>query len=91
MNNIYNHVKGNHPRLNKFDWSYSNTFSASIGYLYPVQCDVVYPGSIIKTNNYIHAEIMPLVAPKYFCRQNQNHTKDETERKTDEHIYSNQP
>lgn len=63
MNNIYNSVRGNHPRLNKFDWSYSNTFSASIGYLYPVQCDVVYPGSIIKTNNYIHAEIMPLVAP----------------------------
>lgn len=60
---FFNHVHGNHPRTNKFDLSYSNTFSAQIGYLYPVSCDLVYPGSFFKNSFYLHAEIQPLVAP----------------------------
>lgn len=62
-NSIYNSVAGNHPSLNKFDLSYTNTLSLDIGYLYPVQCDEVVPGDVLKMSCYAHAEVVPLVAP----------------------------
>ena len=61
--NIFDGVAGNAPSLNRFDLSYTNTTSMSFGYLYPVQCDEVYPGDVFKMSCYCHAELMPLVAP----------------------------
>lgn len=61
--NIFNSVAGNKPRLNRFDCSYTNTFSARFGILYPVQCDEVIPGDVWKMSVYCHTELMPLVAP----------------------------
>jgi len=63
MSRIFDGVAGNHPALNRFDLSYTNTTSMSIGYLYPLQCDEVYPGSVWKMKVFCHAEVMPLVAP----------------------------
>lgn len=61
--NIYNSVASNHPTLNHFDLSYTNTTSMDFGYLYPVQCDEVYPGDVFKMSAYCHVEVMPMVAP----------------------------
>jgi len=63
MKRIFQGVAGNNPSLNRFDLSYTNTLSMSFGYLYPVQCDEVYPGDVFKMSCYCHAELMPLVAP----------------------------
>lgn len=63
MRKIFEGVSGNSPRLNRFDLSYTNNFSAQIGYLYPVQCDEVVPGDVFKMSGFIHAEVQPLVAP----------------------------
>ena len=56
-------VAGNHPSLNRFDLSYTNLTSMSLGYLYPVQCDEVLPNSVWKMRAFCHAELMPLIAP----------------------------
>jgi len=56
-------VAGNHPSLNRFDLSYTNLTSMSLGYLYPVQCDEVLPNSVWKMKAFCHAELMPLIAP----------------------------
>lgn len=63
MNKVFSGVSGNTPKLNRFDLSYTNIFSADIGVLYPVQCDEVVPGDYFKTGFYAHAEVMPLRAP----------------------------
>ena len=61
--NIFSSVAANHPSLNHFDLSYTNTGTYSFGYLYPVQCDEVYPGDVFKMSAYVHAELMPMLAP----------------------------
>ena len=63
MKKIFSGVAGNNPKLNRFDLSYTNTTSMQMGYLYPVQCDEVYPGDVFKMSAFCHAEVMPLVAP----------------------------
>lgn len=63
MPRIFDGVAGNHPRLNRFDLSYTNTTSMAFGLLYPVQCDEVIPGDVFKMSCYVHAEVMPMVAP----------------------------
>lgn len=63
MPRIFDGVAGNAPSLNRFDLSYTNTLSMSFGYLYPVQCDEVYPGDVFKMSCFCHAELMPLVTP----------------------------
>lgn len=63
MSNVFNSVGGNHPRLNRFDNSYSHIFTASIGKLYVAGCDEVYPGDVFKIGAAAHIECMPLVAP----------------------------
>ena len=63
MPRIFDGVAGNRPRLNRFDLSYTNTTSMSIGLLYPVQCDEAYPGDVFKMSAFCHAEVMPMVAP----------------------------
>lgn len=63
MPRIFDGVAGNHPRLNRFDLSYTNTTSMAFGLLYPVQCDEVVPGDVFKMSCYVHAEVMPMVAP----------------------------
>lgn len=63
MNKIFEGVAGNSPALNRFDLSYTNTFSAKIGLLYPIQCDEVTPGDVFKMSAFCHCEVQPLVAP----------------------------
>ena len=63
MPRVFDGVAGNTPSLNRFDLSYTNTLSMSFGYLYPVQCDEVYPGDVFKMSCFCHAELLPLVTP----------------------------
>lgn len=60
---IYSRVNGNKPKLNRFDLSYTNTFSADFGYLYVAQCDEAVPGDVWKMSSYVHTELQPMVAP----------------------------
>lgn len=63
MPRVFEGVAGNHPRLNRFDLSYTNTTSMAFGLLYPVQADEVLPGDVVKMSAFVHAEVMPMVAP----------------------------
>lgn len=60
---IYSRVNGNKPKLNRFDLSYTNTFTADFGRLYVSQCDEAVPGDVWKMSTYVHCELQPLVAP----------------------------
>lgn len=63
MNKVFNNVAGNRPSLNRFDLSYTNITSMSLGYLYPVQCDEVYPNSVWKMSAFCHAEVASMIRP----------------------------
>jgi hypothetical protein len=63
MSNIYNNVRSNRPGRSVFNLSYDKKFDGDMGYLYPVLCDEVVPGDVVKVGNQTVIRFQPLVAP----------------------------
>ena len=63
MSNIYNNVRSNRPGRSVFNLSYDKKFDGDMGYLYPVLCDEVVPGDVVKVGNQIVIRFQSLVAP----------------------------
>lgn len=63
MPNIYNSVKSNRPGRSVFNLSYDKKFDGDMGYLYPVMCDEVVPGDVVRVGNQTVIRFQPLVAP----------------------------
>lgn len=63
MSNIYNNVRSNRPGRSVFNLSYDKKFDGDMGYLYPVMCDEVVPGDVVKVGNQTVIRFQPLVAP----------------------------
>lgn len=63
MSNIYNKVRVNRPGRSVFNLSYDKKFDGDMGYLYPVLCDEVVPGDVVKVGNQTVIRFQPLVAP----------------------------
>lgn len=63
MSNIYNNVRSNRPGRSVFNLSYDKKFDGDMGFLYPVMCDEVVPGDVVKVGNQTVIRFQPLVAP----------------------------
>lgn len=63
MANIFNQVGTAKVPRSAFNLSYEKKFDADMGYLYPVMCDEVVPGDIIKLGNQAVCRANPLVSP----------------------------
>lgn len=63
MPNVYNSVKSNRPGRSVFNLSYDKKFDGDMGYLYPVMCDEVVPGDVVRVGNQTVIRFQPLVAP----------------------------
>lgn len=63
MSNIYNNVRSNRPGRSVFNLSYDKKFDGDMGLLYPVMCDEVVPGDVVKVGNQTVIRFQPLVAP----------------------------
>lgn len=74
MSRIFDSVAGNHPSLNRFDLSFTNTFSMKMGILYVAGCWECYPGDVFKLNSFVHAELQPMVAPLMSDLEMYSHT-----------------
>lgn len=62
-NNLFKRVSARNPRRSVFDLSYEKKFDGDMGVLYPVMCDEVVPGDIIKLGNQALIRFAPMVAP----------------------------
>lgn len=63
MSNIYQNTKNNRPGRSVFNLSYDKKFDGDMGYLYPVMCDEVIPGDVMRVGNQTVIRFQPLVAP----------------------------
>ena len=51
MNGLFKRVGAVSPGRSVFDLSYEKTFTADMGYLYPIMCDEVVPGDLFEIGN----------------------------------------
>ncbi len=63
MGNIYNKARSNRPGRSVFNLSYDKKFDGDMGFLYPVMCDEVVPGDVVKVGNQTVIRFQPLIAP----------------------------
>lgn len=63
MSNIFNTVGAVKVPRSTFNLSYEKKFTADMGILYPVMCDEVVPGDIVKIGNQSVVRANPMVAP----------------------------
>lgn len=61
--NVYSHVGSVQPGRSVFDLSYEKKFTAEMGKLYPIMCDMVVPGDYFKIGNQTIIRMLPLNAP----------------------------
>ena len=61
--NSFEHVAGVKPGKSFFNLSYSKKFNGDMGKLYPIMCDEVVPGDVVKLGNEIVCRFEPMVAP----------------------------
>lgn len=63
MSNLFNSVKVNRPKSNKFDLSHERKFSMQMGNLVPVMCQEVVPGDKFQHQTQIFMRLAPMLAP----------------------------
>lgn len=61
--NIFEKVKVNGPKLNKFDLSHERKFSGFLGALYPVMVQEILPGDRFRVSSEIMMRFAPMIAP----------------------------
>ena len=62
MNGLFKRVGAVSPGRSVFDLSYEKTFTADMGYLYPIMCDEVVPGDLFEIGNEVVIRFQPLVS-----------------------------
>jgi len=63
MSNIYSRTKNNRPSRSAFNLSYEKKMDGDMGLLYPIMCEEVVPGDVIRLGHEVVTRFQPLVAP----------------------------
>lgn len=62
-NRLFDSVKGNRPKLNKFDLSHERKFSMNMGKLIPILVQETLPGDKFRVNSEVILRVAPMLAP----------------------------
>lgn len=60
---LFDSIKGNAPKRNKFDLSHERKFSLDMGKLVPIMCEEILPGDKFRVNTEMLIRFAPLLAP----------------------------
>jgi len=63
MSNIYSRTRNNRPARSAFNLSYEKKMDGDMGLLYPIMCEEVVPGDVIRLGHEVVTRFQPLVAP----------------------------
>ena len=63
MSNIYSRTRNNRPARSAFNLSYEKKMDGDMGLLYPIMCEEVVPGDVVRLGHEVVTRFQPLVAP----------------------------
>lgn len=63
MSNIYSRTRNNRPARSAFNLSYEKKMDGDMGLLYPIMCEEVVPGDVMRLGHEVVTRFQPLVAP----------------------------